>query len=226
MTDLSAFGFTPTESSVYRALLALGPSSGYSVARAVSIARANAYQALDGLVAKGAAVRADEATPKRYRAVQPMTVFATILEAEGRRLDGLERELIEQPATGAELFVRVTGQRAVRETAVRAIVRASGEVLCVAPAEELQEMAPALRARAVAGRSMRVWSPDPPPANAPVDVRAADAELLTGRFGTRIVLLLADGGLIARGDPEWDGVWSGDQLFCGLVESSIDRVTS
>jgi sugar-specific transcriptional regulator TrmB len=225
MTDLSPFGFTPTESSVYQTLLAMGPSSGYAVARAVGIARANAYQALDGLVAKGAAVLADDATPKRYRAVQPITVFATILEAEGRRLDGLERELLEQPATGADLFVRLTGQRAIRETVVRAIVRAPGEVLCVAPAAELQEMAPALRARAVAGRPIRIWSPDPPPANAPVDVRAADAELLAARFGAGVVLLLADGGLIARGDPSWDGVWSGDQLFCGLVESSIDRVT-
>jgi sugar-specific transcriptional regulator TrmB len=225
MTDLSQFGFTPTEYNVYRTLLALGPSSGYSVARSLSIARANAYQALDGLVAKGAAVLAADATPKRYRAVQPMTVFATILDAEGRRLDQLERELLDQPAAGAERFVRLTGERAVRETAVRAIVRAVTEVRCVAPAEQLQEMAPALRARVVAGRAIKVWSPDPPPANAPVEVGPADAGLLATRFGTRVLLLLADGALIASGNPAWEGMWSGDQTFCGLVESAIDVAT-
>ncbi len=54
--DLTPFGFTPTENLAYGALLDLGPSSGYAVAKELSIARANAYQALNGLVAKGAAV--------------------------------------------------------------------------------------------------------------------------------------------------------------------------
>src|SRR2546422_7108627 len=48
--DLMPFGFTATESMVYSTLLRLGPATGYAVARAVRLARANAYGALDGLV--------------------------------------------------------------------------------------------------------------------------------------------------------------------------------
>ena len=46
MDMLDRFGFTPTETKSYQALLKLGPSTGYGVARELGIARANVYQAL------------------------------------------------------------------------------------------------------------------------------------------------------------------------------------
>src|SRR5437016_398471 len=55
--DLTPFGFTTTESQVYGALLRLGPSTGYAVAHAVRIARANTYGALEGLAGRSAALR-------------------------------------------------------------------------------------------------------------------------------------------------------------------------
>ncbi len=57
MPDLTRFGFTPTEGLVYQVLLTGGPGTGYAIARAAGLARANAYSALEGLVAKGAATR-------------------------------------------------------------------------------------------------------------------------------------------------------------------------
>ena len=225
MSDLSLFGFTPTESNAYRALLALGPSSGYAVARELSIARANAYQALDGLVSKGAAVLVSDGTPKRYRAVQPMTVFSRIAAAEALKLDQLERDLLEQPSAGAALLVPLAGERAVHETANRAVVRATGEVLCLAPAELLQAMAPALRARAAAGRAVRVWSGDVAPDGMPVTVDTIDAQVLAGRFEAPPFLLLADGALAAVDRQPWEGIWSEDPLIVGLVRSTIESVT-
>src|SRR5438128_78645 len=50
--DLTPFGFTATESRVYATLLQLGPATGYAVARAARLARANASGALDGLVTR------------------------------------------------------------------------------------------------------------------------------------------------------------------------------
>jgi hypothetical protein len=47
--DLTPFGFTATESRLYSTLLHLGSATGYAVARAARLARANAYGALDGL---------------------------------------------------------------------------------------------------------------------------------------------------------------------------------
>ena len=68
--DLTRFGFTPTESLVYEVLLTSGPGTGYAIARAAGLARANAYSALEGLVAKGAA-RVEGGRPRRYRPEAP-----------------------------------------------------------------------------------------------------------------------------------------------------------
>src|SRR5207253_2498167 len=52
--DLTPFRFTATESLAYAALLRLGPSTGYAVAHATRVARANTYGALEGLVSRTA----------------------------------------------------------------------------------------------------------------------------------------------------------------------------
>ena len=44
--DLTPFGFTPTESLVYEVLLRNGPGTGYAIARAAGLARANVYLSL------------------------------------------------------------------------------------------------------------------------------------------------------------------------------------
>src|SRR5438874_238681 len=56
--DLTPFGFTPTESQVYGALLRLGPSTGYAVAHATRVARANTYGALESARPSTSASRA------------------------------------------------------------------------------------------------------------------------------------------------------------------------
>jgi len=226
MLDLTPFGFTPTESSSYRSLLELGPSSGYAVARALSIARANAYQALDGLVTKGAAVLVNEAAPKRYRAVQPRALFAAILASENRKLDELERQMTSQPAGGAAPLQHLRGERALSDLAIRAIVRTEGEVACYAPADRLTVLAQAFRAREAAGRASRVLTPDPAPEAFPVAVTVVDRSRLPSALAEGTILLLADGALAATvtGDPS--GIWSEAPMFVALVEAAIAQAES
>src|SRR5207237_10905226 len=92
--DLTPFGFTPTESLVYGRLLTGGPASGYAVSRDLLVARANVYQALRALVAKGAAVSTGE-KPQRFRAVKPRDLYAGIVERENGKLDSLEAQILE-----------------------------------------------------------------------------------------------------------------------------------
>src|SRR3989442_736373 len=94
--DLMPFGFTATESMVYSTLLRLGPATGYAVARAVRLARANAYGALDGLVSRGAAVRIP-GRPMRYRPADPQALVAQINAAVGSA-DGLAAVWTSHPA--------------------------------------------------------------------------------------------------------------------------------
>src|SRR5258706_11281511 len=142
--DLTPFGFTPTETSVYFALLGRGPSSGYAVARDLSMARANAYQALRGLVAKGAATLLGDA-PQKFRAVRPEAVYAQIVDAQTRKLDKLESDLARAPQSGADAVVRVSGRRAVSELMTRIAARESGPVSLLAPLDVLSALVPVLR---------------------------------------------------------------------------------
>src|SRR5436309_977330 len=114
--DLMPFGFTATESMVYSTLLRLGPATGYAVARAVRLARANAYGALDGLVSRGAAVRIP-GRPTRYRPADPQALLAQITAAHGDALDRFSRALADAgraPSRGRSLPGGDSVQRALR----------------------------------------------------------------------------------------------------------------
>lgn len=224
--DLTPFGFTPTEGLAYGALLELGPASGYTVARHLSVARANAYQALDGLVTKGAAALV-ATEPRRYRARQPQTLFAAIVDAQTRRLDRLEDQLRGLPRDGEGGPVQLSGSRAVREVATRAVVRAEGPVRCVGPGKELEALAPALRARVASGRKLEAWVAGPA-GSLPLDAGSVDEGRMAGYFGGPALLLHAvgEGALAALvlGDAS-SGFWSGDRLLSGMVVGVIDALT-
>lgn len=225
MLDLTPFGFTPTESNVYRTLLELGPSSGYAVARTLSIARANAYQALDGLVAKGAAVLVEQAVPKRYRSIQPRTLFAHILSVESRKLDDLERAVLDQPTGGAAPHLHLRGARALLDLAVRAIVRSQDPVLCVTTASRLDPLTPALRARQAAKRDTKLWVAEEGAADQGGLAQPIDPERLRAVAGPEALLLVADGALAASLGDEAEGVWSESRLHVGLVSAAIAHIT-
>src|SRR5207245_8992610 len=92
--DLAPFGFTATESQAYATLLRLGPSTGYAVAHASRLARANAYGALEGLVTRGAASRTPSpARPVRYRPTDPQALLARLATLQGEAVDRLGRDL-------------------------------------------------------------------------------------------------------------------------------------
>src|SRR5437868_8128969 len=122
--DLTPFGFTPTESQVYGALLRLGPSTGYAVAHATRVARANTYGALEGLAGRAAAIRLP-GRPARYRAVDPRALIAQLAAEQGQALDRLSQALgdASQPvepesrtAAGARAAANLIMQRSEEHT--------------------------------------------------------------------------------------------------------------
>jgi sugar-specific transcriptional regulator TrmB len=225
--DLTPFGFTPTENLAYRALIEQGPSSGYAVSRHIGVARANAYQALDGLILKGAAVLAAQ-NPKQYRATVPGALFARILDAQAQRLDRLEEQLTAEPGTGEPVLVELVGIRAVRDLATRAILRASAPVRCVAPGGELEALAPAIRARAAAGRPTDVWPIGAVPSSLAIQPAGTIPESRAlALFGQAPLLLLGDGALAAVVRPSGaSGIWCAAPLVVGLVRGAVDALTA
>src|ERR687892_1314065 len=125
--DLTHFGFTPTESLVYQVLLTSGPGTGYALARAAGLARANAYSALEGLVAKGAA-RVDGGRPKRYRPESPAALIARISNDHGQALEQLSQELDAVSVPPTETLVEVLSTRALLQLVTHDVARATESV--------------------------------------------------------------------------------------------------
>ena len=216
--DLTPFGFTPTESLAYAALLKLGPATGYAVAQATRLARANAYAALEGLVQQGAAARAD-GPPVRYRPTDPDGLLARLSVRQGEALDRLARSL-EGAARGAEPATHeVTGARALANLVTQLVARAERSVRGVIAAGLWRPTLPAWRRAA---------------SRATLDVRTAgtapDAEgLASGEVAadTPTVLVVDESRAVFAHDagPDLAGLWSAHPLIVRIAGAALERLT-
>jgi len=197
--DLTTFGFTPTESLIYEVLLRGGPGTGYAIARAAGLARANTYGALEGLAQKGAA-RVEEGRPKRYRPEPPAALLARILERQGHALDEVSRTLdsISVPATPT--LVELSSARGALQIASREAARATEQILLHAPPEAFPPLIPSLRKAAGGGVTLSLS------ATAPVDLPFAKVAVYPAGAGWpgQPFLLVVDGrsAMMAARDGE------------------------
>ncbi len=215
--DLTPFGFTPTESLVYVALLRLGPATGYAVARAARLARANAYAALDGLCSRGAATRAS-GRPVHYRPADPPALIAQLAALHGEALDRLSRALKDAVLPAEPATRSLEGSRAVGNLVLQLVARAERRVEGVLAAELWRPTLPAWR-RAT-GR-------------ASVELRLAGAEdqledvagLTVGRAAadSPTILLIDDVQTVAASGTGGDcaGIWSSHPAVTALVRAAL-----
>jgi len=217
--DLTPFGFTPTENLAYGALLDLGPSSGYAVAKKLSIARANAYQALNGLVAKGAAVTtADQ--PRKFRSERPDAILARVIDIEAQKLDALEAQVQTSGGQDGSAVVLLQGKRALLDIALRTLAREPEEITCIGAADLLAALGPAWRRRALDSRVSSVWLIGDDPGDLPVPTRGGiDLTKSVELFGGPVFLLLAgDVAVIARVEAaDLSGYWTSDMTIIGAT---------
>ena len=219
--DLTPFGFTPTESLVYATLLKLGPATGYSVARSARLARANAYSALEGLAARGAALRTPPPErPARYRPTDPQTLLARLATLQGEALDRLERDLRGAARTSEPVTREVAGGRAVANLLMQLVARAQRSVQGVMALELWRPTLPAWRRaaeRATLTVRMRGGMPaDPPPWLEPAGTDAPNAT----------VLLIDDAQLLLiSGDGEGlSGLWSSHPLILLIAQRAMPAI--
>lgn len=220
--DLTRFGFTPTESKVYEVLLTGGPGTGYAVARSAGLARANAYGALEGLLAKGAA-RASEVHPKVFRAEPPAAVLARITAAQGRALDELAASLEVFGAPASPSIVELTSVRGLLQLLNHEIGRARASVALFAPADAYPLLAPALRRAAGAGLTMSLCAPSP------VDLPFAQVDVVgdtRGWPGEPLVAIMDGIGAVvsAREGNGVQGHWSSAPTFVAAARLTLERL--
>src|SRR2546422_7506375 len=212
--DLTPFGFPPTESVVYAALLRLGPSTGYGVGHATRLARANSYAALAGRVTRGAAHRTP-GRPVQYRPTDPQALLAHLAAQQGEALDRLSRAL-EDASHPTEPETRVVaGARAVANLIQQLVARADQTVQGILAADLWRPTLPAWR---------RATS------RAAVEVRlageAADTEgIVKGAVdpGTPTLLLIDDTQVLTAsgGGDQVTALWSSHPLIATLARSAL-----
>ena len=214
--DLTPFGFTGTESAVYGALLRSGPATGYAVAQAVGLARANVYAALSGLVAREAAARLP-GRPARYRAVDPQTLMTQLAAQQAVALERLERSLREFRGEPAEAVHEVAGARPLANVVMQLVARAERSVEGVIDGDLFRATGPAWR-RAAGRATLAVRS-------AAVDDGSG---VLSGTAAPDAgTLLVVDGAVtvVASGDGEAArGIWSDHPLMVSLARRALAGV--
>ncbi len=224
--DLTPFGFTPTESSVYLELSRLGPSSGYAVAKATSLARANAYQSLNGLVAKGAAV-VQPGQPQRYRALEPEALLALLTRRQVAKLDRLQEELGALGAAGEPDTFGVRGERAIRELVQRMAARSPEPVTCLASAGLIRALLPVWRKRSADGFRTELRVIGEPPASFPLALGEPVPEARLAHYfgGPASVVVTSRSALLADWGEPPEGIWSSSPLVVGSIRAAADALT-
>jgi HTH-type transcriptional regulator, sugar sensing transcriptional regulator len=219
--DLTPFGFTPTESVVYQVLLTNGPGTGYALARAAGLARANAYSALEGLVTKGAA-RVDGGRPKQYRPEPPTSLIARLTSDHGHALDKLSTDVQAILVPGTPTVVELSSGRAVLQLLTHNVSRAADSVRLLAPADAFPLLAPALRRPVSAGLSVELFS------TARLDLDFISVEAVSPGHawpGMPIIALVDDTSALiaARQGNDVHGHWSAAPAFVAAARLTLER---
>jgi len=220
--DLTRFGFTPTESLIYEVLLTNGPGTGYGLARAAGLARANAYSALEGLVAKGAA-RVEGGRPRHYRPEPPTSLIARISNDHGLALERLSADLETIAVPGTPTVVEIESGRAVLQLITHDVARATRSVALVAPPEAFPLLAPALRRPVSSGLPVELYS------TAPVELGFHPIEVLPEGYswpGMPIISVVDDRSAIlgSRQGNDVRGHWSTAPALVAAARLALQRL--
>lgn len=220
--DLTGFGFTPTESLVYEVLVRSGPGTGYAIARAAGLARANAYSALEGLVQKGAA-RVEEGRPKRYRPEPPSTLIARIVDRQGQALSALSSVLDAISVPPSPTLVELASARGLLQLVSHEIARAESRVRLLAPTDAYPILTPALRKAASSGVALGLA------ANGTVSLPFAPVQSVIppGRWPGEPFLFTVDGRgavLAARTDDAVAGHWGTGAILVAAADLILDSL--
>jgi sugar-specific transcriptional regulator TrmB len=220
--DLTPFGFTPTESKMYTTLVSFGPGTGYALAQAAGLARANAYSALEGLVSKGAA-RVDGGRPKRYRPETGAALLARVGDRQTSALDQLSAALSAIGAPEGPSIVELESPRACWQTLSRDIARANTRVWLCAPPEAYAALSPVLR-RAVGAVADTILV-----ATGPVGVELGTITILAdghGWPGDPVLAVLDDRAAVLahRVGNTFLGHWSTAPAFIAGTGLAFERI--
>lgn len=135
---LTLFGLTRQEATIYINLFQNGASNGYEVAKATGISRSNVYNALAGLVEKGAAYLMEGASSK-YIAVPIEEFYHNKLRAMAEAKEFLRKNLI--PAEDAtDGYITIDGCVHIKDKMFNMLDQAEKRIYISLPFQYLEEI--------------------------------------------------------------------------------------
>lgn len=216
--DLTPFGFTPTESLIYEVLLTGGPGTGYTIARAAGLARANVYAALEGLVTKGAA-RVEEGRPRQFRPEPPSTLLARLSDRQGEAMERLSAALTALTVPPTPTLVELNSPRGAVQLMGHEIARAEQSVVLLAPPDGCLALAPHLRRAATANVALDLASTSAVPLGG-IDVAVIPSPDWPGE---PVLLVVDDRAALsgARNGDRFIGHWGSAPAFVASVRRAL-----
>ena len=144
--EMKHLGFTGAEAQVYIYLLQYPHATGYEVSKGTGLPRANAYQALETLVAKERVIPVSP-DPVRYAVVPPAQLLKHIQEETARRCQDLEQHFaaLAQPESVGH-FWELNERQRIDARLATLISQAQQRIVASLWAEDLERLTDALHA--------------------------------------------------------------------------------
>jgi HTH-type transcriptional regulator, sugar sensing transcriptional regulator len=209
---LQLLGFSQYEARAYCALLQRSPANGHEVAKTAGMPTSKVYETLERLLQKGA-VLVQRSDPTLWAPVPYRDLTATLRERMESNLTAVEQGLAQ---LGHEQDTKLTwslsGYGHVVDSMRRAIDRTRERLAAAIPSDQLEELAPALRAAAERGVAIDLVAGDGAALDLPEGERVRVRRRPDGGQGDgRLAVVLGDGEEIVLADigltrPE--GMWT------------------
>ncbi|GAB3738312.1 TrmB family transcriptional regulator [Microlunatus parietis] len=218
---LAELGFSSQEARVYLALLQHPSATGYEVAKIAGLQRANVYQVLSGLTDRGVVDRVSDGTPGRFVAHPPAAVLGRIKRQTAERADSLIADLAAVAAPREQAgFFSLRDRESVIDRAASLVAEARTRVAVCAWADDLEWLAPGLRAAAQSGRQVVIN------VFGETEIDGADVyrhEAPSRTVGGQLLMLAVDfdTALVASLDEPVGAVVTEHPALVGLVEKVI-----
>jgi HTH-type transcriptional regulator, sugar sensing transcriptional regulator len=163
LNSLHRLGFTDHEARTYLALSSASPATAYEVANATGLPRANVYNVLRSLQAKGAIQPVSE-EPLRYVPVDPKEFFAGIEKSTASLCRDVMQKMERQVPSQNDAYVWVAnGHRQVVARISDLIAAAKAEIWIKSAAHLLEPFTEGIRAVADRGVEVKIILYGPPP---------------------------------------------------------------
>ena len=214
--DLVLFGLTRQEATIYICLCQNGSLNGYEVAKHTGISRSNVYNALGGLVEKGAAYRMEAASSK-YVAVPVCEMCENYMKRMEAAKQALERHLVRKEEE-SEGYITIEGYRHICDKIENMMQKVEWRLYLSISSRYVSKYLPELERLSTENRKVVLLTDAPVPCSDLIQV------YVSGEKANQIHLIV-DSRYVLTGDysggEEDTCLYSGQKNFVNVIKEAL-----